>query len=272
MDSNEGKTILQLVNKKQFLLETQNDLILDILSREEHQRLLNTVGEFRARTYTPLKTLHMSIQQVLSSDKSGINAVAGINVSRLMSENTPVCPNTGSYTKAKQRLSEDLIYKLVKSVGFSLTHKIPLQWKMNGRDVKAFDGTILSLPDTKMNNERYPKHRNKNPNVGYPQLRLLAVFSLITGCVIDYALDATKGKGTGEVTLLRTLLDSINEGDIAIGDALFCNFFLIHDLMKKRLTLLFLVLFNVLIILMKGLSLGKKTISLRGKNLEDLNG
>jgi hypothetical protein len=234
MNSNEGKAILQLVNKKQFLLETQNDLILDILSREEHQRLFNTVGEFRARTYTPLKTLHMNIQQVLSSDKSGLNAVAGINVSRLMSEKAAVCSNTGSYTKAKKRVSEDLIYELVQSVGCSLTQKIPLEWTMNGRDIKAFDGTTLSLPDTKMNNERYPKHRNKNPNVGYPQLRLLAVFSLITGCVIDYALDATKGKGTGEVTLLRTLLNSINEGDIAIGDALFCNFFLIHDLMKKK--------------------------------------
>jgi hypothetical protein len=70
--------------------------------------------------------------------------------------------------------------------------------------------------------------------VGYPQIRLLAVFSLITGCVVDYALDATKGKGTGEVTLLRSILDCINEGDIAIGDAMFCNFFLMHDLMEKK--------------------------------------
>lgn len=225
MDSNEGQFILQHFNKKQFLLEGQNDVILDVLSREEHQGIINSVGDFRARMYTPLKTLYTYIQQVLSPDKSNINAVAGINVKRLMSEQSQVCPNSGSYTKAKNRLPEDLIYELVKSVSRSSLKKVPGSWKFSGRDVKAFDGTTLTLPDTKTNKEQYPKHSNKNENVGYPQLRLLAVFSLITGCVIDYALDATKGKGTGEVTLLRTILDCINEGDIAIGDALFCNFF-----------------------------------------------
>jgi IS4 transposase len=234
MDNNEGQSILQLINKKQFLLEPQHDVILDILSREEHQRIVNNVGEFRARTYTPLKTLHMNIQQVLSSDKSCNNAIAGVNAGRLMSGKTPVCPNSGSYTKAKKRLSEDLIHELVKSVGHSSLKKIPLGWNVYGRDVKLFDGTTLTLQDTKANNKQYPKHSNKNLEVGYPQVRLLAVFSLITGSVVDYALDATKGKGTGEITLLRSILDCINEGDIAIGDALFCNFFLMHDLLKKK--------------------------------------
>lgn len=133
MDSIQDKAILQLINKKQFLLESQNDLILDILSKEEHQILLNTVGEFRARTYTPLKTLHMNIHQVLSSEKSGTNAVAGINVNRLVSEKTPVCPNSGAYTKAKMRLSEDLIYELVKSVGRSIMQKKSLQCMRSGK-------------------------------------------------------------------------------------------------------------------------------------------
>lgn len=234
MDNNEGKAILQQINKKQFLLESQNDVILDILSREKHQQILNTVGEFRARTYTPLKTLYTNILEVLSSDKSSKNAVAGVNVGRLVSEKTPVSPNTGSYVKAKQRLEEEPIHELVKSVGCSPLKKVPKSWLAYGRDVKLFDGTILTLQDTKANNEQYPKHSNKKDAVGYPQIRLLAVFSLITGSIIDYALDATKGKGTGEVTLLRSILDCINEGDIAIGDALFCNFFLIHDLMEKK--------------------------------------
>lgn len=234
MDNNQGKSILQLINKKQYLLETQNDVILDILSREEHQQILNNVGEFRARTYTPLKTLYTNILEVLSSDKSCKNAVAGVNVGRLISEKTPVCPNTGSYVKAKKRLEEEPIHELVKSVGCSSLKKAPMDWLVYGRDVKLFDGTTLTLQDTKANDAQYPKHSNKSLEVGYPQIRLMAVFSLITGSVVDYALDATKGKGTGEVTLLRSILDCINKGDIAIGDALFCNFFLIHDLMEKK--------------------------------------
>jgi len=234
MDNIQGKALAQLFNKKQFLLETQQDVILDILSREEHQIILNSVNNFRARTYTPLKTVYTAIQQALSSDKSGKNAVAGVNASRLILEKSPVCPNTGSYTKAKKRLKEETLYALTKSIGHSSLKKAPLPWKVHGRDVKLVDGTTLTLRDTQANNEKYPKHSNKKQNVGCPQLRLLVVHSLMTGSVVDYALEATKGKGTGEVTLLRKILNCINKEDILIGDALFCNFFLIHDLMEKK--------------------------------------
>ena len=61
--------------------------------------------------------------------------------------------------------------------------------------------------------------------IGFPQIRLVAVLSLITGAVVDYALDASKGKGTGELSLLRRLLDSINEQDLVVADRLYCNFF-----------------------------------------------
>lgn len=234
MDDNEGKLALQYINRKQFLLEEQTDIIMDLLSREEHWSILNNVGEFRARTYTPLKTICTSIQQVLSSDKSSINAVAGVNVSRILSQKRLVCSNTGSYIKAKMRLREETVYDLVKSVSHSTLKKVPPDWTFHGRDVKVFDGTTITLADTPANNAHYPKHRNKKLNVGFPQVRLLAVLSLISGSVVDYAVEATKGKGTGEVNLLRSVLDCLNEGDIAIGDALFCNFFLIHDLMKKK--------------------------------------
>lgn len=238
MDNSEGKLLLQYINKKQFLLEEERDVLLDLLSRKEHQSILNDVGEFRARTYTPLNTLHLGIQQALSSDKSGANAVAGVNIKRGLSEKSLVCPNTGSYTKAQKRLPEEMLYKLVKSVARCSLKKVPNQWNVDARDVKVFDGTTLTLKNTQANNAQYPKHSNKKREVGYPQIRLLAVFSLITGSVVDYALEATKGKGTGEVTLLRGILDCINEGDIAIGDALFCNFFLAHDLMNKAVDII----------------------------------
>lgn len=233
------KALQQLFNKKQFLLEKQHDVIWEMLSREEHQSIINSVSDFRARTYTPLKTLYTYIQQVLSADKSSINAIAGINAVRLLSEQSPICPNTGSYTKAKKRLPEHTIYELVKSVAHSSLKKVPSQWNVYGRDVKVFDGTTITLQDTKANNEQYPKHSNKNQAIGCPQIRLLAVLSLITGSVVDYALEATRGKGTGEVTLLRSILECFNEKDIAMGDALFCNFFLTHDLMDKKVDVIF---------------------------------
>ena len=239
MDDNTVESqLLQLINKKQFLLEQQRDVLFDVLSRPEHQRHLNCCGDFRARVYTPLKTLHTYIHQVLSSDKSCRNAVSGVNVVRFLSEQSRVSSNTGSYVKAKKRLWEESIYGLVKSMGDSLSRKVPPRGTAYGRQVKVFDGTTLRLRDTKANNEHYPKHSNKKLEVGSPAVRLLTVFSLMTGSVVDYALEATKGKGTGEISLLRSRLDCFEEGDIALGDALFCNFFLVHDLMKKKVDVL----------------------------------
>lgn len=234
MDNKQEQVILQLVNKRQFLLEESSGIVLDILSREENQRILNGDGNFRVRHYTPLKTLTLFIEQVLSPDKSCNNAVAGLNIGRLVTEQDTVCPNTGSYAKARKRLAESTIHKLVQSTGRCSLEKILSSWSINGRDLKAFDGTVLTAQDTQANAEQYPKHSNKKQSIGNPQVRLLVVFSLITGCVVDYALEATKGKGTGELSLLRSILDCINEGDIAVGDALFCNYFLTHDLIEKK--------------------------------------
>lgn len=187
MNNTEGRDLLQWINRKQYTLEAPHDVVWDILSRDEHQSLLNGVGEFRARTYTPLKTLHTSIHQVLSSDKSGTNAVAGLNVGRLLLEKKPVCPNSGSYTKAKKRLPEEMIHQCVTCVNDSLLKRVPLEWKPYGREVKVCDGTILTLQDTPLNNEQYPKHSNQHRAVGFPQIRLLVVVSLSTGSVVDYA-------------------------------------------------------------------------------------
>lgn len=239
MHINQSGTILQIINKKQFLLEEKNDDLLKVLTSEESQRIINGVGEFRNRIYTPLKTIYMFIKQVLSSDKSCKNALSGLIAERLLDDKKPLSTNTGAYTKARNRLPEETVHSLVKSIGSSSIKKVSSCWKPYGRELKVFDGTTITLPDTKANNIVYPKHSNTNKDVGLPQLRLVAVLSLITGGVVDYALGAIKGKGTGEISLLRSILACINENDIVVGDRLYCNFFLTHDLIKKKVDVIF---------------------------------
>ncbi|CAM4496302.1 MAG: hypothetical protein LEGION0403_FIIPPAGN_02903 [Legionella sp.] len=224
MNNNQNTTALQIINKKQYLVESKNDELYRLLSSEEQMRLINGSREFRKRVYTPLKTIYTFIKQVLSSDKSCKNAVSGVIAEGLLKDKNVICSSTGSYTKARNRLPEKTLYELFKLSGdFSL--KKQRESHSFGRELKAFDGTIITLPDTQANNSVYPKHSNKTDSVGFPQIRLVAVLSLSTGGVIDYALDANKGKGTGEISLLRSILDSIHDNDIVVGDRLYCNFF-----------------------------------------------
>jgi Transposase DDE domain len=225
--------IAQIQNAKTVLLvEKQGSLnrFLDTIDSKALSKASNT----RDRIFTPITTICTFIKQVLSSDKSCKNAISGVIAERLIEGKGSICTNTGSYVKARHRLSESSIYELVKSSGTSSKIKRVESWQVYGRDLKAIDGTTITLPDTKKNNETYPKHSNKKEGVGFPQIRLVGILSLITGTVIDYALDANKGKGTGEISLLRRILDSINEQDIVVADSLYCNFFLIHDLRNKN--------------------------------------
>jgi membrane protein YqaA with SNARE-associated domain len=76
------------------------------------------------------------------------------------------------------------------------------------------------------NQKEYPQHGNQKTGAGFPILRLVAVMSLTLGTMIDYAIGAYKGKGTGEQSLFSEISDSINKNDIVLADKYFPSFFL----------------------------------------------
>jgi len=235
MNSTKQIKLMQIKKQRDSLLNGQSDISLTtLLSSGRCQRLLNECREFRDRVYTPLTTVLIFIKQVLNPDKSCKKAVAGVIVEQLSTGQTTVSSNTGPYCKARKRLPEDVVHKLVKETGISASTRAPSQWRPYGRELKAFDGSTVTMADTKENQKNFPQHKNQKNGLGFPILRLVAVMSLITGTVIDYAVAANKGKGTGESSLLRSMLKSINKDDIVLGDRYYPNFFLMADLKKNR--------------------------------------
>ena len=108
MDIKQNNVLLQILNKKQFLLEKKGrDSLLARLKEEES--LINEGIEFRARIFTPLQTIYTFIKQVLSPDKSCKNAVAGIIAERAFEDKAQISTSTGSYSKARERLLEGTI-------------------------------------------------------------------------------------------------------------------------------------------------------------------
>ena len=67
------------------------------------------------------------------------------------------------------------------------------------------DGSTASMPDTPENQAEYPQHSNQKPGCGFPIARIVVLIALATGCVLDAAIGAGKGKLTGEMALIRTL-------------------------------------------------------------------
>jgi hypothetical protein len=105
--------------------------------------------------------------------------------------------------------------------------------------VKLVDGTGISMPDTEENQARYPQPSTQAAGVGFPLARLVVLICLATGAALDAAIGPHSGKGSGELGLVRGLLEGFHPGDVMLADALYCNYFLIAALMERGVDVLF---------------------------------
>jgi Transposase DDE domain/Insertion element 4 transposase N-terminal len=180
---------------------------------------------FRDRIFTPAVTLWTFLSQVLDRDHSCRQAVARLLAFRSSRGLHPCSPDTGAYCKARGRLPEELLRELTRGTGRRVAEQAPATWLWKGRPVKVVDGTGLSMPDTPANQKVYPKSKKLPAGVGFPLLRLVVVFSLSVGTVLEAALGPRAGRGTGEQSLFRSLRQQFQPGDVVLADRLYGDFF-----------------------------------------------
>jgi hypothetical protein len=218
-----GKFLLQFAQEDQGLLKNV------CTAQEVEQVITAKCGKYRDRVYSPLDTLRLFIGQVIFEDHA-CQDVVGRRLSERTSADESACSlNTGSYCKARKRMPEELPHSLLKMIGKRLEEQALVKWRWRGRAVKLFDGTTVSMPDTVSNQAAFPQSSEQKPGLGFPVARIGALIGLSTGAVLDYKVAACEGKGTGEQTLLRHLLTSLEAGDLLLADALFATYWLIAD-------------------------------------------
>ncbi len=188
------------------------------------------IGTYRERIHGPLATLVLFIEQVLGADHSCQDAVARGLSARTALGQAPCSLNTAAYCKARLRLPLGLLERLAREVGARLVASQPAAWRWRGREVKLIDGTTVSMPDTSVNQARFPQHRSQKPGLGFPLARLVAIVSLSAGAVLEWAMDACEGKNTGETALLWRLMPHLRRGDVVIADGYYAGYFMIAGL------------------------------------------
>jgi hypothetical protein len=107
-----------------------------------------------------------------------------------------------------------------------------VRWLWRGRRVKLVDGSTVSMPDTKRNQQLYPQPTTQKEGLGFPIARIVVLLSLATGMVSDLAIGPYEGKETGETALFRELLGRLRGGDIVLADRYYCSYFMIALLME----------------------------------------
>lgn len=197
-----------------------------VLSAETVERVL--VGEqvaFRDCIYTPWTTVRLLLAQSLDPDPSLRQAVSRLLAERAVEGEACISASTGAFSQARSRLPESVLSELTRRVGRELLWQAPVPWLWKGRDVKMVDGTTVSMPDTPANQIDYPQPPNERPGLGFPLARVVAIFSLAVGTVLDAAMGPYAGKMTGETALFRTLHHRLDRGDVVLSDRYFCSYF-----------------------------------------------
>ena len=187
----------------------------------------NLLPEHRERLFPPTETLSMFLAQAMSADRSCQKAVDDAAIKRLVGGLPNCSTNTGAYCQARSRLPLDMISTLTLHTGRLMSRSAPRKWHWQDRPVRLVDGTTVALPDTQRNQSVYPQPGSQKPGLGFPLCRLVGMICLSTGAILDAALGPCQGKGSDEQSLLRTILNTLESGDILLGDAFYATYFLL---------------------------------------------
>lgn len=179
---------------------------------------------FRDRLFTPFVTLWLFLSQALHADQCCRAAVARFCAWRAARPLPPCSPDPSAYCKARGRLPESVLQRLTRVTGRRVATPGWPGWLWNGHPLKVVDGTTASMPDTQANQQEYPQPNSQQPGFGFPLVRLVVLFSLTVGTVLDAALGRYAGKRSGETALFHGLQDNLDNGDILLADRYYCSY------------------------------------------------
>lgn len=231
--SNAGPLTCQIEQLRQRLAQDDQLPLADLLTPQRLTDFAQAHPQRAQPQFPVVLTLTLFLRQILRDDQTCRQAVFDRRAEQASSGHLPCSAATGGYCKARARLDEDALHTLVTQTGDDLHHQAPHHWRWKGRLVKVADGTTVTAPDTPANQSQYPQPDGQKKGLGFPMLRLVGLFCLATGVLLQAALAAYQGKGSGELSLLRQIWDTLQPDDVLLADRLFCSYFEIAVLKQR---------------------------------------
>lgn len=174
----------------------------------------------RDRHYTRERTFWCMLWQALNPLASGREVVRQLQALFDLENGPSLCPDDGAYCRAKARLPLDPFPKGLSATAGHADQLAPSLQLLRGRPLKVVDGSALTLADTPKNRAAYPPIEPTDTPT-FPQLRLVVVFSLLSGAILAVAQGSLL---VSELALLHSLASQLAAGDILVGDRGFGSF------------------------------------------------
>jgi hypothetical protein len=142
-----------------------------------------------------------------------------------------ISTNTSAYCQARSRLEQTYLDEINLHVCREIQGRIEPEHLWFGRHVKVVDGTTLSMPDTHANQALYPQPSGQKKGCGFPVMKWVATFSLVTGALLD---SRRSNLNVHERHLWHAMWDDYEPGDVVLADCGFCSMADYYLLSEKR--------------------------------------
>ncbi len=175
----------------------------------------------RDRIYSLQVTFWTFLWQCLNPGASCREAVLKVMAWFVRMDKPSVSGDDAPYCQARKRLPDDLLERLLKESALTAERKANSQGYLHGREIFVVDGTTVQMPDTIENQRVYPQLSNQKRGCGFPMLKMVAIFSLSSGALVDWAYG---NKHRHELSLFRRIWRRVKTNAIMVMDRGFSDF------------------------------------------------
>jgi len=169
----------------------------------------------RERNFPLRLTLECFLWQMLKPRTACREVVRQVQALRTLHGLPPISEDDSAYIQARLRLPKERLEKALESTAQTADRRVGPSPQLQGRPVKVVDGSSTQLADTPANQQPYPQPRSQKPGCGFPLMKLVVIFSLCSGAVLQVFLGSLHHH---DLRLLRGLWDELKKGDILLGD------------------------------------------------------
>jgi hypothetical protein len=172
-------------------------------------------GRRRERPYSMRRTFWCFLWQMLNQNTSCREVVRQLQAVLAIHGVFTLDPENSAYCQARIRMPASLLEEGLCDTAAAAERAAPQTRLLQGRQIKAADGTTVSLPDTPQNQEKYPQQKGQKRGCGFPIMRLSVLFSLQSGAVLQVAKGTYKQH---ELRLFNSIQNRLQSGDILVYD------------------------------------------------------
>jgi hypothetical protein len=184
----------------------------------------------RERIFTLRLTCECFLWQMLNLNTACREVVRQVQALACAQGTGSVDECASAYIQARQRLPQERLERILAATARAAEQRAAPSPQLQGRPVKVVDGSSVQLPDTVANQKEYPQPSGQKPGCGFPVLKLVVLFSLASGVLLDVVLGNLHQH---DLRLFHRLWECLKAGDILLGDRAYGDYVTLAGLPRQ---------------------------------------